>query len=267
MCVILIGKAKHIRALSLADAWATNPHGAGVLIPAQEPIVFKGLMTLVDLKTVMDDLPADTLTAVHLRLATHGSVSKENTHPFKVGRKSHLMHNGVLTGLGKSGTGHDTVSDSGHLAQILAQLKGADRHALLNTLGGKFAYVYKHIIYTFGHFETYKKVAMSNTYWQVKSYSGFSNYKGKGERWRNGVCYPCNDDSIAPTYGKDKDSPIIETVFPKHTPLVISDDDTKYSSDFAARLHQAYIEGVIGKEDTFDDVALFEDAGLVVPKT
>lgn len=44
---------------------------------------------------------------VHLRMATHGKVSLENTHPFRVRMAGSddvwLMHNGVLSGYGKSG--------------------------------------------------------------------------------------------------------------------------------------------------------------------
>jgi hypothetical protein len=37
---------------------------------------------------------------LHFRLATHGGVSKANTHPFRVGGHGLLMHNGIFGGYG-----------------------------------------------------------------------------------------------------------------------------------------------------------------------
>jgi len=45
---------------------------------------------------------------IHFRIATHGEVSPENCHPFKLNNRMALIHNGVISGYGDKKTKTDT---------------------------------------------------------------------------------------------------------------------------------------------------------------
>lgn len=139
MCVILLGKNKDILKSNLDLAWASNPHGAGILYHDRRGSVVcvKGLMTLEALTDALGDVGRDTQMAVHLRYATHGAVSAANTHPFAVGKSGYLMHNGMLSAFGRSGT--RGVSDSADLARTLGTIPSdSDRLKVLRSLQGMF---------------------------------------------------------------------------------------------------------------------------------
>lgn len=187
MCVILVGKVKDLVKLDLESAWQSNPHGAGIIIPGAEPTAIKGLMALGQLKdalTALESVKPKRRICVHLRWATHGTVNEQNTHPFYVAKDAFLMHNGVISQLGSSGTGPNSYSDSAHLAKILSCLEHSDRHAVLKIVSGKFAYVKGREINTFGYFENRNGVMMSNSSWmspRVRYSSGCysGNYVGR----------------------------------------------------------------------------------------
>lgn len=175
MCLIIIGKTSEINELNIKKAWSANPDGAGVVIPHKKhPIAINGIMRLDHLYRVLRQTDQDRVIAVHLRLATHGSVSRANTHPHRVGRENAwILHNGVIQGLGSSGTGRGSRSDSKHLAEILGEIKSIDdRLALLRAIGGRYAYIDKRLgdqIVLVGDYAQRGDLRLSNTYWE---YSG-----------------------------------------------------------------------------------------------
>lgn len=63
---------------------------------------------------------------IHWRMATHGSVTTENVHPFRIGKGLQLVHNGIL-----SGWGHGTVSDTRHYAAAVGDC--VRKHGLAST--------------------------------------------------------------------------------------------------------------------------------------
>lgn len=96
MCVIVHKpRGATIRLRTLRQCWDANPDGAGVMF-AHEGEVYglKGLMKFEDLVAflrsadVVEDgkVTAEIALTFHFRLATHGSVSPENCHPFPVSR-------------------------------------------------------------------------------------------------------------------------------------------------------------------------------------
>lgn len=180
MCVIMVADCpKKILALSLKDAWQRNSDGAGILIQTQAGItVFKGLMKFKTLMKTLKTIPESTQTAVHFRMATHGASTEENTHPFQIDQDSYLMHNGVLSSLGKAGK--DGFSDSGHLAKILTGVDPRDRIPLMEELGGKYLYADVDGMECIGDFTDKDGVLCSNTYWSSTAivYSGYT-----GEKW------------------------------------------------------------------------------------
>jgi len=162
MCLILI--AENISDITdnvnLLDAWRSNSDGAGIAYLKNGEIrVKKGLMNYKSFSIAVDRIPKKCPIAIHLRLATHGSVSRDNCHPFPV-RDHYLMHNGVITALGKSGKHGE--SDSAHLARILTRLPERERLPLLGSIYGRFAYISQREILHVGQFEERKGVLLSN---------------------------------------------------------------------------------------------------------
>ena len=151
MCVILIGKVKDVRRVDLGSAWASNPHGAGIAYPNGRSVkVVKGMMDLGSLRGALREIDPDIKIAVHLRYATHGSITAQNTHPFRIGRSgSYLMHNGILSAFGKSGD--RGISDSMDLARVLGDIKDpSDRSKILRSVSGMFCTISPEGIHTFG---------------------------------------------------------------------------------------------------------------------
>lgn len=167
MCVILVGKVSEVLKLDLYAAWASNPHGAGLLVHSPGRVqCIKGLMDLDSLIGELEKVDRHRRVAVHLRWATHGSINAANTHPFAVGRGSWLMHNGVLSAFGKSGD--RGVSDSADLARVLGQIKGtADRCKVLRSLSGMFVLATREGFGLFGSrsWQSVGRVKCSNTHW------------------------------------------------------------------------------------------------------
>lgn len=168
MCLITYSECvKHILDLPLDTIWKANSHGAGIITYQGNKLqASKGYMTLETLERRLEHVPKKTPIAIHFRLATHGNINEYNTHPFKVGNIAYLMHNGILAGLGTSGT--KGKSDSAHLARILSKLSYKDQLALLDELSGRFLLAHKKETTMHGNFEKYKHTYCSNTYFIAK---------------------------------------------------------------------------------------------------
>lgn len=168
MCLIIIGKLEHIKKLDLARAWSTNPHGAGIVIPSNTPDMIKGIMHYKQFDSLLGKLDHRLTVAIHLRMATHGKVSPQNTHPFQLNKGSYLMHNGILQGLGSPGD--KGISDTAHLAKILKRVAKEDRAVLLDSLPGKYALIEGNTIEAIGYFDDLADgVEVSNTYWMPRT--------------------------------------------------------------------------------------------------
>jgi len=88
----------------LENSALNNPHGFGfaILIPAENRIHTERTMnadTSVNRFLEMRSQYPESYAMWHARLATHGSTTIDNCHPFKVGRDSltYLAHNGILS--------------------------------------------------------------------------------------------------------------------------------------------------------------------------
>ena len=177
MCVILhaqstkdIWKIKH----DIKAIWQANPDGAGITYCTHGKVMLvKGLMSLTSLRKALNNLvPDKTPLSIHFRMATHGSVCAPNTHPFDCGHGCTLMHNGIISGLGKGGLQGE--SDTAHLARILKRLCIQDKIDLCGALSGKYLITAPKCTYLIGPFEEYKGLKLSNTYW--KPSAGFVKY-------------------------------------------------------------------------------------------
>lgn len=114
MCVIIvkpIGATLPSNSV-LKDCWEANPHGAGFAVSPLDanPFYHKGYMTF---ESFMDSMQwhdiVESALVLHFRIATHGSVSKANCHPFpltddisamrklKGNHTCILAHNGIFS--------------------------------------------------------------------------------------------------------------------------------------------------------------------------
>jgi len=107
----------------LENSALNNPHGFGfaILIPAENRIHTERTMnadTSVNRFLEMRAKYPESYAMWHARLATHGSTTIDNCHPFKVGRDSltYLAHNGILSVTEPKG---DTRSDTRIFAEDL----------------------------------------------------------------------------------------------------------------------------------------------------
>jgi hypothetical protein len=82
---------------SLINCWNANSDGAGFMYPEDGKInIIKGLMTYDEFRAAYDP-HSERQLALHFRIATHGGVTKENTHPFQVSDTLGMIHNGIIS--------------------------------------------------------------------------------------------------------------------------------------------------------------------------
>lgn len=101
MC-ILIAKPKGVimpKTSVLKECWDNNPDGAGIAWSKDGKVfIEKGFMSWGELKMYLDVNSFDGVSAlIHFRIATHGTVKAENTHPFVVNNEIVAAHNGILS--------------------------------------------------------------------------------------------------------------------------------------------------------------------------
>jgi len=178
MCVILSAtNVREILKLPLHDIWTSNPDGAGIGYRTVDgkPHCIKGLMNFKALKRALKELPPHVQIVVHCRIATHGAVTKENTHPFQIDDSAMLFHNGTMGFLGEPGD--NGFSDSLHLALMLGRLHGDDREILMGLVMevgkfNKFVVMGKERTLLYGNFQEVpdnRNVKASNLSWTYRS--------------------------------------------------------------------------------------------------
>lgn len=99
MCIIITKEknAKPINKKVFENCWDNNPHGAGILYhDGKTSTLIKGIMTKQEfLEKVEFANKKENSFVIHTRIATHGSVKPENTHPF-VSDTLGFAHNGTM---------------------------------------------------------------------------------------------------------------------------------------------------------------------------
>ena len=100
---------------ALENSWNANPDGAGFMYPDNDKVVIvKGLMSFDEFKEAYE--PHKQKQAVlHFRIATHGKVDKDNTHPFQINQGLGLVHNGIMSNV-KCDINKD-MSDTWHFVE------------------------------------------------------------------------------------------------------------------------------------------------------
>lgn len=138
MCIICIKPANHdMPAPATRRAmWENNPDGAGIMYTYRGNVfIDKGFMSFVDMENHITHLGTlidltRTPMILHYRIATHGGVNPQCTHPFpcsanpRVLRATHaithlgIAHNGIIPITPRRGFS-DTME---YIADVLAQL-------------------------------------------------------------------------------------------------------------------------------------------------
>lgn len=203
MCVIVIKPnnvtipLKTIRKMFLA-----NPDGTGIAyVKGESVVVRKGLFSASEVYKALKPLHSLEV-AVHFRLATHGHVTADNTHPFVIARKQPdairyktdkpiVMHNGIISGFGSQ-----VLSDTKDFTQsILAKVAERDTLALLTAIGDKFALVTLDGIITVGKFFQVGDLEVSNTHWNwSERIDNKTTTLSKGWTWKDDELVNDDDD-------------------------------------------------------------------------
>ena len=198
---------------TLKTCFENNPHGAGFMFPKDGSVhIVKGLMTFKEFKGELSDAiksfdPVKTPVVMHFRIATTGSTSMGNCHPFPICRKYATMkratqqctaamaHNGVIKHTSKDPdcVGFD-VSDTmvfvKKYVDPLFRIRGGHLKALLddeildvleNLADSKLAFLDANgVLRMRGHFTQDHGVYYSNyTYSANRSKSNYGGYYGR----------------------------------------------------------------------------------------
>jgi hypothetical protein len=99
MCIIITKEkgAKPIEKKIFENCWDNNPDGAGILYhDGKSSTLIKGIMKKEDFLQKVDLANKKECSfVIHTRIATHGSVKPDNTHPF-VSNTLGFAHNGTM---------------------------------------------------------------------------------------------------------------------------------------------------------------------------
>lgn len=139
MCVIIEKKAEHrLSDAEIRQFSARNKDGWGIMFLGDDglPVAMRGL-TMEAFALAYENV-AEKECFIHFRLKTHGEISEENCHPYKVTDDVYLMHNGVIR---IDQNTDKNLSDSWHFATLILKplLEGAkDPAQMLRSPAVKF---------------------------------------------------------------------------------------------------------------------------------
>jgi hypothetical protein len=136
MCVIAVSPVGEKVAKEVFERmWRTNDDGFGMMYRSREGVaIVKGLLDMEEAWEQYALLPEGVPHVLHFRLATHGGVKPELTHPFVVHEESPLMQTGVSE---KPVLAHNGVWSLHALKQKEVRLEGpvSDTRVLAAWLG------------------------------------------------------------------------------------------------------------------------------------
>ena len=99
MCIAIFKpKNKSIKKKYYKTSFNENPDGAGFLYVENNRItIHKGFFTFSEFWSAYSKLNTVNLPMIiHFRIATHGTIDKENCHPFIVNNELGFAHNGII---------------------------------------------------------------------------------------------------------------------------------------------------------------------------
>ena len=213
MCVAIY-KPENVQTPSLdtlKKCREANPDGAGfALLTGGDKYaieIHKGYMTWKQFKAAFEkyrlaDFTGDML--LHFRIATHGSISPGNTHPFSLTKDIKLLkhtnvrtnyaliHNGILP-IKPEGDISDTMEFCRRLAPLYLNIPSAFN--LIEGMAGniKIAVMTRERVHLFGQWECVEGVYFSNLLWDWSwDIEPFFPNKAELALLRKGVCSDCD---------------------------------------------------------------------------
>lgn len=169
MCVIVhVPAGEQIHGDDLKMMYEYNPDGCGLISASTG--ARKGLWDYDTLVGNILQIPKGEEYLLHLRIKTHGGITAENCHPFRIGKRNEnawLMHNGILNFPCINKNWSDTRSFAKHLQQYNSKEIIRSLEEIENTVQGnsKMAYYFNGKIILTGKWEWHMNVRVSNTYW------------------------------------------------------------------------------------------------------
>ena len=171
MCVIIV-KKQGVQTPSqsiLNQAYRANSHGCGFAVKKADGTfyMYKTLNFKKFCKKVFANVAIEDDAIFHFRLATHGSICKDNCHPFSTeDGRLFFAHNGVLPIESENNQTDSEIIFNRLLAPAVG-LFGLRSKTFANIVdsvigGSKFAFLDEHGIKTFGNFETVNDLLFSN---------------------------------------------------------------------------------------------------------
>ena len=207
MCVLAVATAGAQFSRDILNAmFYANDDGAGWAYAKDGKIYFsKGYTNVNKFIKAVQKLPTDCERMVHCRIATHGGISRELTHPFPVSRDYAKMetlsgvlssgyilaHNGILSNFTPDAKHSDTEELVRCLANCKCDIMGDDMRDLINNLiaGSRVA-----ILNTDGKINRYgtgwtqmNGIWFSNTHFKYYMYAFYydEDYDYYGANYRN----------------------------------------------------------------------------------
>lgn len=110
MCIAIVKpKGKVISKDVLRTCFENNPDGCGFAYVQDNTVYIKKFLN--DFESFYSEYSkVENLSnmLIHFRIKTHGAVSLENCHPFKMNSRMALIHNGIISGYGDKENKSDT---------------------------------------------------------------------------------------------------------------------------------------------------------------
>ena len=102
MCIAILQKAgEQLSEETFYQCWERNPDGAGLMFAKGGEIRIYKEIDSVDkfyktYKRLVKSEAKGRDMVIHFRIATHGSVIKDNCHPFRINERIAFVHNGII---------------------------------------------------------------------------------------------------------------------------------------------------------------------------
>lgn len=239
MCLIIHSPKGTTIGMGLIEAaYSHNHDGWGVLAHLNNKLYVKKGFKLKKLKREVRKLnEEDTEVLVHLRYATHGHVNIENCHPFPIGKRSYVMHNGILDHVP---THEDiTKSDTWHFAK-----KATKTFPYLDEVIDDADFTYEIDMYTFG-----SRVAIMRDDGKVVRYNEEDWHLDKESGLYLSNLWSCTMNKSYYEWNSRSYS--------------ARDDDYEYESQWARAVYRDSVGEVYSRTDDLDEI---EDWGIATKK-
>ena len=173
MCLIIQGSKSSIGKDILADAYDSNQDGWGIMYSYRQKLKVTRGFTLENLYRALEKVP-DVEIFVHLRMRTHGDISRGNLHPYRVTNDLYLMHNGIVNDVHRP---YSSWSDTKAVVALITPLVKSNPLLIFTpgfqklfepiSKGSRFVFLHssgRHLIFNRNQGIKYQDLWCSNTY-------------------------------------------------------------------------------------------------------